>query len=79
MRYNEVRQRKEEHCVAQEKFTDMDALGKQVVDTLCAIAFTPASGSALGQQVRCLEILAKLLGLYDRADGAEAVTIVEDL
>ena len=65
--------------MAQENGLDMDALGKQVVDTLCAIAFAPASGSALGQQVRCLEILAKLLGLYDRTDGTEAVTIVEDL
>ena len=55
---------------------DEKKLSGRVLDTLCAIAFTPASGTAMGYQVRCLEILAKLLGL---GEVGEPVTIVEDM
>lgn len=47
--------------------------------TLCDIAFTPASGTAVGHQVRCLELLAKMLGMFDSGSAAEPVTVVEDL
>ena len=53
---------------------DSKELGGKVMDTLCAIAFSDGGGA---QQVRCLELLAKLLDIQARSDGQ--VTIVEDL
>ena len=53
---------------------DSKELSGKVMDTICAIAFTDGGGA---QQVRCLELLAKLLGIQDRSDGD--VTIVEDI
>ena len=52
---------------------------QRVMDTLCDIAFTPATGTAVGHQVRCLELLAKLLGMYDNTTTAEAAVVVEDV
>ena len=50
------------------------ALAGRVLDTICAIAFADGGGA---QQVRCLELLTKLLGIQGQADGQ--VTIVEDV
>ena len=50
------------------------ALAGRVLDTICAIAFADGGGA---QQVRCLELLTKLLGIQGQADGQ--VTIVEDI
>lgn len=58
---------------------DEKALPERVMNTLCQIAFTPATGSAVTQQVRCLELLAKLLGMFDSSGGLEPVTVVEDI
>lgn len=52
---------------------------EKVHKTLCDIAFTPATGTAVGYQVRCLEILARMLGLFDGSTGVESVTVVEDV
>ena len=46
----------------------------RVLDAICTIAFTEGGGA---QQVRCLELLAKLLGIQGERDGN--VTIVEDV
>lgn len=49
-------------------------LSARVMDTICAIAFSEGGGA---QQVRCLELLARLLGIQERGDGN--VTIIEDI
>ena len=54
-------------------------IGQRVLDTLCDIAFTPSSGAGVGHQVRCLELLARLTGLFDSVGCEEGVTIVEDI
>ena len=58
---------------------DQEKTARQVQDTLCQIAFTETTGSALGYRVRCLELLAKMLGLFDGTAEAEPVTVVEDI
>ena len=50
-------------------------LATKVMDTICSLAFSEGGGA---QQVRCLELLAKLLGLQERSDCGD-VTIVEDV
>ena len=58
---------------------DSKEIAQKVQDTLCDIAFTPAKGTAVGHQVRCLELLAKLTGMYDRPANMEPAVVVEDL
>ena len=58
---------------------DQKETAQKVQKTLCDIAFTPATGTAMGYQVRCLELLAKMLGLFEGDSGAEPVTVVEDI
>ena len=58
---------------------DPKETAQKVQETLCDIAFTPATGTAMGYQVRCLELLAKMLGLFEGNSGAEPVTVVEDM
>ena len=58
---------------------DDKELQQRVMDGLCEIAFAPATGTALGHKVRCLEVLVKILGLYDGVKSDAPVTIVEDI
>ncbi len=58
---------------------DQEKTAKQVQDTLCEIAFKEATGTAMGYRVRCLELLAKMLGLFEGSSGDEPVTVVEDI
>jgi len=58
---------------------DRKETAQKVEKTLCDIAFRESSGSALGYQVRCLELLAKMLGLFESRSGEEPVTVVEDI
>ena len=53
---------------------DSKELSGKVMDTICRIAFTDGGGA---QQVRCLELLTKLLGIQESCEGE--VTIVEDM
>lgn len=56
-----------------------EASAQKVRSALCQIAFSPATGQGVGHQVRCLELLAKLLGMFDGGTGVEPVTVVEDV
>ena len=53
--------------------------GKRVRQGLADIAFAPAEGAAVGHKVRCLELLAKMLGLFEGNRDVEPVTVVEDV
>ena len=53
-----------------------EALGERVRTMLCQLAF---EGGGSAQQVRSLELLAKILGLFEGRAEAARVTIVEDL
>ena len=53
--------------------------GERVRAALADIAFGQAEGSAVGHKVRCLELLAKMLGLFEGNRDVEAVTVVEDV
>ena len=50
---------------------------RQVRKTLERIAFD--TGTPTAQQVRCLEMLAKLTGMFDSTGTQEPVTVVEDV
>lgn len=52
---------------------------KRVMDHISGIAFAEAQGAAVSNKVRCLELLAKLLGMFDTGGNVEPVTVVEDL
>lgn len=52
---------------------------EKVRASLCEIAFSDAQGQAVGHKVRCLELLAKMLGLFDSSGLMEPVTVVEDV
>lgn len=58
---------------------DNELSGERVRSALAGIAFAQAEGSAVGHKVRCLELLAKMLGLFDSTPQVEAVTVVEDI
>lgn len=53
--------------------------GKRVRESLADIAFAPAEGAAVGHKIRCLELLAKMLGLFEGGSQMEPVTVVEDV
>ena len=53
--------------------------GKRVRESLADIAFAPAEGAAVGHKIRCLELLAKMLGLFEGGSQIEPVSIVEDV
>ena len=53
--------------------------GERVRKALADIAFAEAQGAAVGPKVRCLELLAKMLGLFEGNRDAEPVTVVEDV
>ena len=52
---------------------------KRVMEHISGIAFAEAQGSAVGNKVRCLELLAKLLGMFESNANMEPATIVEDI
>ena len=52
---------------------------EMLMEQLRAIAFGEAQGPAVGHKVRCLELLAKMLGLFESGGEMEPVTVVEDL
>ena len=52
---------------------------ERVRANLAAIAFGEAQGPAVGHKVRCLELLAKMLGLFESGGEMEPVTVVEDI
>ena len=58
---------------------EREETARKVQKTLCDIAFTEATGSALGYRVRCLELLAKMLGMFEGGGETEPVTVVEDI
>lgn len=53
--------------------------GERVRKALADIAFADAQGSAVGYKVKCLELLAKMLGLFEGNRDVEPVTVVEDV
>ena len=53
--------------------------GARVRRELADIAFQKADGAAVGHKIRCLELLAKMLGLFEGNRDVEPVTVVEDL
>ena len=53
--------------------------GERVRKALSDIAFGQAEGAAVGHKVRCLELLAKMLGLFEGNRDVEPVTVVEDV
>lgn len=52
---------------------------QRVMKHLSDIAFGEAQGAAVSHKVRCLELLAKLLGMFDCGGNVESVTVVEDI
>ena len=52
---------------------------KRVMEHISGIAFAQAQGAAVSNKVRCLELLAKLLGMFETGGNVEAVTVVEDI
>ena len=53
-----------------------ETLERRVEEKLCQLAF---EGGGTAQQVRSLELLAKLLGLFEGGRELPPVTIVEDV
>ena len=52
---------------------------KRVMAHISGIAFADAQGAAVSNKVRCLELLAKLLGMFETGGNVEKVTVVEDI
>lgn len=66
--------------LAQEKHRQESELSpRRVLDSLGQIAFGEAQGSAVSNKIRCLELLAKLLGMFEGNGAMEPVTVVEDV
>ena len=53
--------------------------GERVRKALSDIAFGQAEGAAVGHKVRCLELLAKMLGLFEGNRDVEPVMVIEDV
>ena len=53
--------------------------GVRVRKALSDIAFGQAEGAAVGHKVRCLELLAKMLGLFEGNRDVEPVMVIEDV
>ena len=63
----------------QKRRESCEVSAKRVRQGLADIAFAPAEGAALGHKIRCLELLAKMLGLFEGGSQMEPVSIVEDI
>jgi len=63
----------------QKRREESELSAKRVLRHLGDIAFAPASGAAVGHKIRCLELLARLLGMFETTAGVEPVTVVADV